>query len=44
MFSRLNDEPWIDWNRTYTRDQIVNWLHTGESWDVIAVREAGNEN
>lgn len=39
MFRRLNDSPFIDWNRTYTRDQLV-WVHTGQSWDVLAVKEA----
>ena len=39
MFRRLNDEPFIDWNNTYRADQIVNWVHTGGSWDVVAVRE-----
>ena len=41
-FRRLNDSPFIDWNRTYTRDQIENWTHDGGSWDVLAVKEAGN--
>ena len=39
MFRRLNDEPFIDWRTTYTRDQL-DWVHTGGSWEPIAVREA----
>ena len=36
-FRRLNDRPFID--RTgYTASQLV-WVHTGGSWDVVAVRE-----
>jgi hypothetical protein len=31
----------IDWQRTYTRDQLV-WVHEGSSWDVVAVKEAAN--
>lgn len=42
MFRRLNDTPFIDWHRTYTRDQLV-WVHTGQSWDVLAVCEVGGE-
>jgi hypothetical protein len=38
MFRRLNDEPFIDWRNTYTRDQL-DWVHTGGSWEPIAVRE-----
>lgn len=39
MFRRLNDTPFIDWHRTYTRDQLV-WVHDGGSFDVLAVKEA----
>lgn len=39
-FRRLNDTPFIDWHRTYTRDQLV-WVHDGGSFDVLAVKEAG---
>lgn len=38
-FRRLNDTPFIDWHRTYTRDQLV-WVHDGGSFDVLAVKEA----
>jgi hypothetical protein len=31
----------IDWQRTYTAEQLV-WVHDGSSWDVVAVREANN--
>lgn len=40
-FLRLNDTPFIDWHRTYTRDQLV-WVHDGGSFDVLAVKEVGN--
>lgn len=40
MFRRRPDqEPFIDWNRTYHADQLV-WIDDGKSWAVIAVREA----
>ena len=37
QFRRLNDTPFID-STGYTAGQLV-WVHTGESWDVVAVRE-----
>lgn len=36
-FRRLNDTPFID-ATGYTASQLV-WVHTGGSWDVLAVRE-----
>lgn len=32
----------IDWRTPYTRDQLV-WTHDGSGWDVLAVKEVGNE-
>ena len=36
-FRRLNDTPFIDITG-YTAGQLV-WVHTGGSWDVVAVKE-----
>ncbi len=36
-FRRLNDTPFID-STGYTASQLV-WVHTGGSWDVVAVKE-----
>ena len=36
-FRRLNDSPFID-TTGYTASQL-NWIHTGGSWDAIAIRE-----
>lgn len=38
MFRRIGQDPFIDWHRTYTADQLV-WVDDGKSWAVIAVRE-----
>tara|TARA_R110000868_G_scaffold216314_1_gene466418 strand:+ start:86 stop:295 length:210 start_codon:yes stop_codon:yes gene_type:complete len=40
-FRIKGEQPFIDWKTTYTRDQLV-WVHDGGSFDVIAVKEAGN--
>jgi len=40
-FRIKGEEPFIDWKTTYTRDQL-KWVHDGGSFDVIAVKEAGN--
>ncbi len=39
-FRRIGQDPFIDWQRTYTADQLV-WIDDGSSWCVVAVKEVG---
>jgi len=31
----------VDWKTSYTASQMI-WIHSGSSWDIIAVKDASN--
>ncbi len=31
----------VDWRTSYTASQMI-WIHSGSSWDIIAVKDASN--